>query len=85
MGTICFHFSTELLLSSILLYFFCFYNFSKPVLISDLNKIIKLLIGAFSLLLLGNICYLCLSIENGTPIFLFTAVSFVKFTKLTVL
>ena len=55
MGLLCFQFSIEILLSVVLLYLFCFYNFAKPVFISDLIKIIKLLILAFSILLLGNI------------------------------
>jgi len=85
MSTFYFYFSTEITISIILLYFFCFYNFAKPVLISDLNKIIKILVWVFCLVLLSNISYLCVVEPTDPQLVLFTAVSFVKITKLTIL
>ena len=85
MYTFFFYFSTEILISGILLYLFCFYNFAKPVLISDLNKIIKSLLFAFCVIFLGNILSLCFIEPTSTQLFLFTAVSFIKVSKLTLL
>jgi hypothetical protein len=83
MGTFCLYFSTEILIGLFLLYLLCFYNFAKPVLISDLNKIIKLLLYLFCVLLTFNIFCLGFLDQTSEHYLLLISFSFIKFTKLT--